>query len=234
MAKKITIGTRILNTLAAAGGTMLNTDFTKNERAALRRLDKKGLVGRDGADWRLTGEGAEVADDSGDKLGPVVTAHGLAAVIKDEEIAKEDTVKCACGDVVQAGGGSVCADCTKETKKSRKAAIAKAAQNKMFFDEHGTPAEKAKANAKVIKLPAPKAPKAAKKAKAAKPVGGWPVSVKTQVCSKDGCSHGGAEQGAGEFYRDRSRKTGLDCWCKTCTKAHYAAKREASKLAAAS
>lgn len=52
------------------------------------------------------------------------------------------------------------------------------------------------------------------------------ISVATQICTK--CKE---EKEAENFSRDRSRKSGLDCWCRACNKAHAAA-RKAEKEAA--
>ena len=72
-------------------------------------------------------------------------------------------------------------------------------------------------------------PAKSKPVKTPKPEDGWPISITAQVCSKgDACvTAPSAEQPVANFYRDRSRKTGVDCWCKGCIKAHAAAKRAA-------
>lgn len=72
--------TLIINTLGLHG-SMPHADFSAKERAALRRLAKKGWVIRVGDSWATTTEGASHVDANGPMLGEVVTTAGREALI---------------------------------------------------------------------------------------------------------------------------------------------------------
>jgi hypothetical protein len=78
--------------------------------------------------------------------------------------------------------------------------------------------------------PVAQAPKRAKRArKEPMPEGGWP---RAEGATLHTCTKCGESKPADAYYTDRSRRNGLDCWCKACGKTHYAAKRAEAKAKA--
>lgn len=176
----------VLAALADATTGVPYANFDRNQKAAVRRLEKAGKVVREGS-----------------------------LVIMTDAVTTQEWAK------VEAYQAEL--DAAEQTELEQLAAERDAAERAAAAAN----AKKAKEEAKAAKKAARQAAKKAKQA--AKPTGGYPASTEPQVCSRSTCHAGGTPQAPTEFYRDKSRPTGLDCWCKTCTKAHYAAKRAAKK-----
>jgi len=211
----------ILNTLATM--PLPNSSFTAAEKAALRRLAKKGLVVRmPDSNWMLTDAGiAEVTPAEG-TLDEIVTAEGAEYLVVETAAPAKATKAKKNG---KAKG-------TKAAKAAAKAAIAKA--NKVAIARMDKLAgDAAKATIKASATKGRKATKAAVDAKGprkgtkANPVwGDTHPGTAEKTCNK--C---GEHKAADAFYVSYAIKDGLDHWCKACNSAW--AKESAARKAAA-